>query len=288
MKNKFLLPFWFCSLWAFISCNPIDTPDNVPSYIKIDTLLFEPVLPEHGVNSHKISDAWVYINENLIGAFELPATIPVLAEGNHRIKVRGGIKINGISSTRTAYPGFQSWDSMINLKIGETVKINPVEKYRANINIPYITDFEVATRMDTLPQSQVIVQRITATSILDPSINQSACGGVILDGDKKVFSIRSDSAMVLPKQGAPVFLEMDYLTNMPFEVGVIAVMPNLVEGHRVMTIRANQKWNKIYVNLTPTISSQLQATAFYVWIYGDKPESLARGETYLDNIKIVY
>ena len=75
--------------------------------LQIDSVSLDTNYYEQGSNFKAITDAWVYVDDGLIGAFELPATIPVLAEGKHKLEIRPGIKLNGISSTRAPYPFYQ-------------------------------------------------------------------------------------------------------------------------------------------------------------------------------------
>ena len=41
-----------------------------------------------------------------LGAFELPSTIPILADGEHNFSIYAGVKANGISATRIRYIHF--------------------------------------------------------------------------------------------------------------------------------------------------------------------------------------
>ena len=79
----------------------------MPAYIKIDTIKLDTYYPEQGSKSANITDAWVYVNDNLVGVFELPALLPVLHRGPNKLQIYPGIKLNGISSTRVPYPFYQ-------------------------------------------------------------------------------------------------------------------------------------------------------------------------------------
>ncbi len=89
------------------SCYKFDGDQTIPAYLKIDTVLLKTYYPEQGSNSNAIKDVWVYVNDQQIGAFELPAMFPVLAMGNQKLEIRPGIKVNGISSTRAPYPFYK-------------------------------------------------------------------------------------------------------------------------------------------------------------------------------------
>ena len=99
--NLFIL---LTAVIVLTSCYKFEGAQTVPSYIQVDNILLETYYPEQGSNSHAIKDVWIYENDELIGAFELPALLPVLASGNQKLEIRPGIKVNGISSTRAPYP----------------------------------------------------------------------------------------------------------------------------------------------------------------------------------------
>ena len=97
------LSFIFLSL---SSCEIYNPSEDEPSYIHIDSISLTTDYTAYGTASHKITDAWVYVDNELIGAFELPANVPVLKSGVHNINIRPGIKLNGIAATRSYYPFF--------------------------------------------------------------------------------------------------------------------------------------------------------------------------------------
>ena len=69
-----------------------------PAYIKINDIEL------NNSSTDKITDAWVYIENQLQGVYELPAKFPVLETGVKEIRIKAGIKNNGISSSRVFYP----------------------------------------------------------------------------------------------------------------------------------------------------------------------------------------
>ncbi|MBA3900685.1 MAG: hypothetical protein H0X62_10830 [Bacteroidetes bacterium] len=290
IKNLFVVPVAFLALLAIHACNPLNPAQDIPSYITIDTISFEGTDPAHGTSNQKISDAWVYVNDNLIGAFELPTTFPVLSEGKQKVMVIGGIRINGIAATRTSYPYFQGWTENIDLKLKETTVIKPIEKYNPATTFRYTADFENGLNLVNLPDGKAEPQMIISTSVLDPELNGTACGGIFLEDSMNRFSIRqkADTSLFLPTGGRPVFLELNYKSNHPFSIGIISSYPTGEEGSRIMTINPSANWNKIYVNLTAAVNENFQAQGYNLWFFGDKLESIPRGEIYLDNIKVLY
>ena len=78
-------------LFLFQSCKESPWKAEVPTYLVIDSFSFE-TFPGQGANSTAITDVWVYDNTGLLGAYELPAEIPVLGKGKKQITLFPGIR----------------------------------------------------------------------------------------------------------------------------------------------------------------------------------------------------
>jgi len=89
------------------ACNIINPAEPTPSYIQIDTIKLTTDITTQGSASHKIVDAWVYVDNQAVGAYEMPCKIPVLASGQHTIYIQGGILLNGINATHLQYPYYK-------------------------------------------------------------------------------------------------------------------------------------------------------------------------------------
>jgi len=98
----------FMAMLMLASCDKFEGDQEVPAYIQIDSIGCTTEYDVEGTASHNIVDAWVWVDDQLIGAFELPAMVPVLMQGSHEVVVRAGIKNNGISNTRVPYPFYSS------------------------------------------------------------------------------------------------------------------------------------------------------------------------------------
>ena len=71
----------------FNSCSKADYEATVPAYISVPSITLTTDYATQGSASSKITDAWVFVNDDLVGVYELPATFPVLKEGNQTVKV---------------------------------------------------------------------------------------------------------------------------------------------------------------------------------------------------------
>ena len=261
-------------LSIFSSCHK-EGDDVIPTYLKIDNV----VLIEANTNSN-ITDAWVYVNDQLQGVYELPAMFPLLEDGIQKVRVKAGIKVNGIASSRIAYPFYTSYFEDITFIQNETQSITPVVSYLDSINY-FLEDFE-GTGVN------IEETAISDTNLINIFDGDNNYGVGVLSDSLFTFEIATDELNDLPQSGAPVFLELDYKSNTQFLVGVYVNDPQSVEQKDLLWITPKQDWNKIYVNLTSIISEGINASSFKVFIGMKRDFSLEKNELYFDNIKVVY
>ncbi|MES2593188.1 MAG: hypothetical protein V4608_15000 [Bacteroidota bacterium] len=270
---------------AFTSCEVYNPAEPIPAYIHIDKIDLATTFGQ-GSNSHKITDAWVYIDEQLVGCYELPATFPVLYEGSHQVKITPGIKVNGIAATRSPYPFFNSSTQTINFQKGTTVNLSATVTYTVYADFDFLEDFEGSgIAIDSSAGSDTTLQRLFSPN---PNVFEGDYSGIAyINSNNNFFECVSSSAFVLPKGGANVFLELNYKCNHPFIVGVISQPPYYLKSSS-LTFNPSDTWNKTYVYLTPLISSS-SAASFKIFFgmvkYAGDSDSLA---FMLDNLKLVY
>ena len=63
--------------------------DKVPSYLIVPSVDLS-TSGLQGSNTKNITDTWVYVNDEFMGSWELPARIPVLKEGSVNVRVDAG------------------------------------------------------------------------------------------------------------------------------------------------------------------------------------------------------
>jgi hypothetical protein len=289
---KFLL--FISTVLFFNACNIINPAEPVPAYIHIEEINVTTVSGQ-GTNSSKIADAWVYIDEQLIGCFELPVTFPVLQEGVHNLKVRAGIKVNGISATRSPYPFYDLYEQSITLVKGEIQSISPTVKYLPSADFTAMEDFEASTGTIFYASPSGTDTSLFVTSNPLEVFEGSKSGIAYSDPSHPFFECVSDPNMLyaLPKNGAPVFLEFNYKSNYNFAVGLFChtvVGSTITNTIKIKTLDFNPsaKWNKAYAYLTPTIGAAGNSNQYKLFIgmlNNTSADSLA---LQIDNIKIVY
>lgn len=272
------------------ACYP-DDEDLIPAYIHIEHLGLV-VSGDQGTASHKITDAWVTINGKLIGVYELPATFPVLKTGLHEVKIEAGIKLNGISATRSAYPFFEPIITTLNLEPGNTTIVtDTLTTYKNNIKFAWMEDFNGnVLSVDTTGNSQTGFQKVSDTDLVfrhGDEINPFSAMAR-LEGDTTFFEIATKNSFDLPKGGVPVFLEMNYKNDHIATIGFYLTLSGQVVQHPVLVLNPSEKWNKIYINLTPTIANFHTATDFKIFAGILKNPDTGSATFYFDHFKLIY
>ena len=71
------------ALLIISACQKEENPNTIPTYLKIDAI----TLDENNLNTN-ITDAWVYIDEQKQGVYELPVKFPVLEKDYLALRIR--------------------------------------------------------------------------------------------------------------------------------------------------------------------------------------------------------
>ena len=313
MRKSFTFVLSVCFIVAIFgtSCKKFKDGQTIPAYIHIDSICVNPNqdYPTFGANTANITDSWVYVDDQIIACYELPATFPVLKNGKHKVSIYGGIKVNGIGAARAAYTFYQPRVfEKLNLVEDSIINLNPVLDYYPIdiLKMQWKEDFESGTiTLSDMEESDVAVERVSGDENLQlPNFPEysSYSGKVTLPADSLHFYASTFSELKdLPTDGKECLLELDYNCNTPFTVGVI-YCENYVEHEApLVTIQATdtvhtipQKWKKIYINIGPTCVAHEGASYFKIYftshVYKNEAQEVIPNHTrlyYFDNLKLI-
>lgn len=273
------------------SCEKKNDPDLVPSYIFIDRIGLISNY-DQGTSSHKITDAWVYVDETLIGAFELPATVPILKKGMQKITIRAGIKINGISNTRSIYPFLTTIEKNIVLVPDSVIRItDTIVAYKSNVSFPWLENFDLTgITLDTTAKSTVgILKSDDPAFIFNYDAEENYYSALItMTNDTSIFEAVSIQKYDFPSNGTAIFLEMNYKSNQTLVVGVFYNSGGIRIQRPLLYLNKSANWNKVYINLTVPKYDTPNATDFQIFLGAQKEKGIEQAMIALDNLKLVH
>lgn len=285
MKTSFIISL-ILILFAFTACDIINPDEEIPAYIHVDSLEVVTDYAIEGSASHKLSDVWISVDNKVIGGFELPATVPVLASGNSPVLLSAGVRENGINTTRVIYKFYSTFSEMVELKPGEITTINPTIGYFSSTIFSFLEDFESAGNDFT----ETPLSTAELTFVNDPALvfEGSKSGLIEINDTEKFIEMRSTS-FVIDIGKTDVFVEMNYRCNQIFQVMLLS--NNVVGGQAtldpIITLLPKENWNKIYIDLTEPIGL-LGGDFFNLTIQAEKQDTVPMGKIYLDNFKVVH
>lgn len=289
--NLFISVVLICTLSACIK----DKSPNIPAYIYVPAIEFE-AGNEQGTSSSNITDAWISVDGNLIGVKDLPALLPVIIEDysvTHTVRVTAGIKDNGLANENVRYPFYSKYEAQHLLAPAQIDTIYPKLSYDnsdPNLEVVVLEDFEgpgilFAEDVDGYPS--------TFMSKTQEDVFEGDYSGKIhidsFNWDGRIATAFKYSNLQPANTAFPVYLELDYKSNIPVEVGVIAYYFNGASTIKYKGgFNPRDAWNKIYFNLTEDIFS-LGASQYAIIFRAQYPvNKKEEAEIYLDNIKLLH
>ncbi len=288
MVQKYTL-LLFILILLFSSCEVINPDEKVPAFIHIDKISVNAHIGQ-GTDSADIADAWIYINSEYIGAYQLPATIPILKEGTQDIEIRSGVIINGIASTRTINPFYLYQTKTVNLIPDSIIPLSVKTEYNPSVKFVWNSlgqeGFEEGgITIDSAKGSTSKIFK-TSTEVYEGDFS----GQIHLDKDHKIYIGQSTEKFHLPTGGKAVVLEI-HCKNVSnhFVIGMfVEEQGGNIRIVNHLVVNPGSKWKKLYVNFTELVSHYPQAKSFRVFFTSELESTNKEADIFLDNIKLMH
>jgi hypothetical protein len=268
----------------FLACRK---GDAVPAYLVIPEVKLSATDAEGGSTS-KITDIWVSVNDKDLGVWELPARIPVLAEGTNVIRIAAGVKKNGAFDDRSQYPYFGAWQGGLTLVREQSVNVDATVHYNgARIWAERFDD--AGTSLNRSADSDTTLILYNPVEYPGLSRNGSICGGFVLEPDRDHIQLYTDQNF--DAAYGPVFIELDYSTDVNLTIGYIYLQngSTVFEPWLVLTPTTGQggvSWNKVYIDAT-TMFNTSGISNRDLYLQADLPAGQSSAHVYLDDLKLV-
>ncbi len=273
------------------ACDIINPEEDPVSFIRVESMDLEVTDPSEGSPSNSINDVWINVDGVLIGAFEMPVSIPVLREGPVEIAAFAGIQKNGISNERLRYPFYDFDIQNITLIPEQEVLLQPVARYIPDVLGFRIEDFEdVGFKFQRSVTSDTTMDAIS-DPVPDEALRGSNVGVVYLDEERDHFKFHSTLELELALINI-AYVEIDYKVDGPFRVGLRRSEPSVADYSIIgfnpkRNANGDPEWNKVYVELNEAIDILGNEEEYEIFLEADWNGSGTA--TYLfDNVKVVY
>jgi len=272
---------------AFPSCEIINPSEQTPSYVAVDTVSVSITDVHQGSASHNISDCWLYVNNKLIGIFEVPFTVPVLEAGSHSIQIEPGIKNSGGDAARVKYPMMYGYYLDTVLEERQVLTLSPEFSYRP-ATFDLVEDFEdIGIAFELSDQSDTIMELVSNVNAFEGTSMH-----FVVDEERPNFECRSSNLYEIEKTGA-AYLEINFKTNDYFNFGLFSkeytgATVSEVRKH-VYTFNPTDEWKKVYIDLNYFVNN-VSGTEFRLFFTGvfDSESGLEKSDIYIDNVKLLY
>lgn len=265
-----------------------------PAWLEVTewTLEANPALNgEEGQLTHKLTDAWVYVNEQLIGVFEVPFKIPILTEGLANIRLYPTIRVNGVAATKMRNEHLVAFDATGTFIKNETLTIAPKTHYKDDVNF-WIEDFEdINVRLTDDPNTSSA--SLTLANDTLKWFNGNYYGKVVLNTQDSIWVAytNQDQQLSIPKN-KQAMLEIDYCNSVPFTNYLLFVNSNGTNENPMVTMNPSPltalRWKKMYILLSEVITAGPNNTNYVQAFRAFYDPAVANNFLLIDNIKVVY
>lgn len=265
-----------------------------PVWLSLDKWVLEAnpaQVDDAGQLTQNLSEVWVYVDNKIIGVFELPCKIPVLVSGNVKIQLYPAVRNNGIAATKKIYPFVEPIELQMDLTEGETYTIPMVTRYYSNVKF-WIEDFESPSQveLETDPTSTTNLSLDDDPAIALPG--GGSYGHVHFTASDSLWLAYTTENQVLPQSGAEVYLEIDYRNSNGLLSGVLGISSNDIKQNPNILLNAQDPssmvWKKIYIDLKEIVSNSTSSDYFKQYFRALIDEGNSQSDIYIDNIKVVH
>ncbi len=279
------------------SCDEFKNGQEIPSYIYVEGFNLEEnpdftFSQSSDLLTEDIRDVWVYVDNEYIGAYPIPCSIPILKEGKHKIDLRPGIIYNGMNNMREIYSFYTTHIDTLDLVPGQEIVLDKKDiMYNSEKAVmPFKETFE--SYFVNFRQADVILEEpLTMTVIRNDSVEYgSNCGAIYFEegGYNKYISVDS----IFCNNSLGLILEIDYNSNIPFEIGLYGKNSSASANKYISAVRLtptkNNKWQKSYIILTKAWDILEYPSIFYIYLEAFNPDNTKNSFVHVDNIKVLH
>ena len=269
-----------------IGCINFSNTDLRPFYVtfadpKISTI------PVQGAPTHNIRDAWIFTQDQELGPFELPVTLPILDDAETtEFTIFPGIRENGREFVPIINKYMEPVTFSINSEEGETYPSNLDFQYFDNVVFDFVEDFS-GNQPFTVNNDEF--EGSTLTVIDDPLDSSNKVAKLYVDEENPVIEVFTSVSFLPGDFNNNAYLEVEYTTSAPLTIGIMVTTGSgyLVPEYFIILNEKDEK-NKIYLDVGNLISDPTVGQFSLLLNLSINGTGKTEGEAHIDNIKLMH
>ncbi len=274
----------FCCISA---CSLFDSESFEPAFLILENPKLSTKSSE-GDPVQNITDAWVFLDGQLLGVFPLPAKVPIIPTGQKiLIQVSAGIKFDGVENSSGEYPFFVPIITELDIESGKNYTIPLNFTYRPDAIFDLIEGFENDNHIFEYDIDGNANSRINFSN--QEKVSGAKSGIMTLTNEAQDGEFASIPFFDNNKnKKGNVYLEFDYKSPEIIYVGAEQVYASSSKQIYVAYLQPTTSWKRVYINLTKEIS-QIAITNYRPIVGASiKQSGRQNSEIYFDNFKLVH
>ncbi|NDC40644.1 MAG: hypothetical protein EBZ77_03700 [Chitinophagia bacterium] len=281
LKNFVLLGLLLALLG---SCNLINPPEVVPTYVHIDTFGFRKDSSLAISTSHDVKSVWVYQDNNPIGIFDLPVTFPMKLNSKAQLKVFPGISLNGFNNFQMVNPFYQPDTLTVQPQPGKTTNFTPITRYYNDIKYRVVSNFELGPTNFAIGTGTVGIGLTSADSEV---FEGNASGKISLKLPSDTLSECYTTTSIIITKDKDAILELNYNCDVPFYLGMETHAGTYsYKIYLAGVYPTNGQWKKFYLSLKDFVA-QYNGDYYLIYLKAVLPDGYQKGKVLLDNIQLL-
>jgi hypothetical protein len=236
-----------------------------------------------------ISEVWLTVDGIFLGAYDIPARIPVLTAGLATVDLRWGIRQDGRTQFPDIYPFYEPILRTIDLVPGSTINLGilPVS-YSAETNIIINEDFEPNNQRSF---TDILAGESGLVASTENVYQGEASGKITLTPGNQTVEIASRDVYsgLTDFMRGNVWIEVTFRSDVPVIWGVVGILPGVgLSRFYDPGFNPSDTWRKIYFNVTGAVGNSLLEEYNFSLFTSINGAEITSGNVFLDNIKVLY
>lgn len=287
INSLYIILFSMLVAASYSGCSLFDNDAPEAMFIDIPSVSVSTTTSQ-GEPTHNITDVWVNVNGILVGAYPLPAKVPVIINDlTDTITIFPGIRNNGSTSSPFQYRLMAAEQYVVDAEAGKTIVIEPVFKYSENAIFDFVESFEGSNiftyaGFNNSPNGAMVPTSETAASGL-------RSGKISLDLSTPLVEVGTTLTFDGDQNGgSDSYLEIDYKNDIPFFVGIYKTEGSSIIPVYDVVVAEKEDWNKIYIDFTLELSNPNISEYRVVFLSSIEQLDETEGNIFIDNVKFVH